>query len=155
MKHGSPTPPRRRPRAEITIKVQLRWALPTLRAWAAAGPTARCGRSPANRFWTRCPAPATRSTAGQGLKSIFRLLKARKVLFVDPTSRIKTGQHEARQALPVNLELVARRAAQQQPGPRRSVALIAFHGLRAGQLQRLLLTDVRDGRLSSGGRTAC
>src|SRR5665648_977897 len=33
------------------------------------------------------------------------------------------------------------------------VALIAFHGLRLGQLQRLLLTDVQDGRLNLQGRT--
>lgn len=32
------------------------------------------------------------------------------------------------------------------------VALVAFHGLRAGQLQRLQLTDVRDGRLHVEGR---
>jgi integrase len=32
------------------------------------------------------------------------------------------------------------------------VALVAFHGLRAGQLQRLHLTDIRDGRLHVEGR---
>jgi hypothetical protein len=38
-----------------------------------------------------------RSTAGQGLKSICRLLKGRKVLFADPTARVKIGYHEAEQ----------------------------------------------------------
>ncbi len=32
------------------------------------------------------------------------------------------------------------------------VALIAFHGLRTGHLRRLLLTDLRDGRLHVDGR---
>jgi hypothetical protein len=32
------------------------------------------------------------------------------------------------------------------------VALIAFHGLRSGQLRRLRLTDLRDGRLHLDGR---
>src|SRR5262249_11908001 len=36
MKHGSPTPPRRRPRSDVTTGLHLRWALPILRAWAAA-----------------------------------------------------------------------------------------------------------------------
>ncbi|GAB1644360.1 hypothetical protein [Krasilnikovia sp. MM14-A1259] len=38
MKHGSPAPPRRRPRSEITIRLHLQWALP-MRVWGAAGHT--------------------------------------------------------------------------------------------------------------------
>jgi integrase len=73
-------------------------------------------------------------------------------LFTDPTSRVKVGYHEAKQPLPVNVELL--RAALMSDDPARAalVALVAFHGLRAGQLQRLQLTDVRDGRLHVEGR---
>ncbi len=39
MRDGSSTPPRRKPRAESTINVQLNFALPALRAWASAGMT--------------------------------------------------------------------------------------------------------------------
>ena len=97
MKNGSPTAPRRRPRQPGTFTLQLRWALPVLRTWAAAGHTSL---REINREDILDALPASgnpRSTTGQGLKSVFRLLKARKVLFVDPTSRIKTGAHEARQ----------------------------------------------------------
>jgi integrase len=69
------------------------------------------------------------------------------------TSRLITAHyHEARQPLPVNVELL--RAALMSDDPARAalVALVAFHGLRAGQLQRLQLTDVRDGRLHVEGR---
>ncbi|RIV31330.1 hypothetical protein [Micromonospora radicis] len=34
MRHGSTSPPRRKPRADSTISTHLRWALPTLQQWA-------------------------------------------------------------------------------------------------------------------------
>ena len=94
-----------------------------------------------------------RPRVGQGLKSIFRLLKARKIVFVDPTARIKTGQHEPRIPLPLDAQLIADRLQSDSPETAAVVALIAFHGLRLQQLQRLRLTDIRDGRLSIDGRT--
>lgn len=74
------------------------------------------------------------------------------MLFTDPTYRIKSGYHEARTPLPVNLNLL--RAAFNSEDPARAglVALVEFHGLRAGQLTRLHLTDLRDGRLHLDGR---
>jgi site-specific recombinase XerC len=93
-----------------------------------------------------------RPRVGQGLKSIFRLLKSRKVLFVDPTARLKTGQHEQRQPLPLDVDLVAGRLHSDHPATAFVVSLIAFHGLRLQQLQRLLLTDLYDGRLTIDGR---
>lgn len=152
MKNGSPTPPRRRPRTQITIGVHLRWALPTLRAWAASGHTS-LREITREHVLDALPASGNpRSQAGQGLKSIFRLLKARKVLFTDPTSRVKTGCHESRQPLPADLDAI--RAALTSPSPAQAAvtALIAFHGLRTGHLRRLLLTDLHDGRLHTDGR---
>lgn len=152
MKHGSPTPPRRRPRSEITIRLHLQWALPMLRVWAAAGHDSLREVTREQVLDALPPSGNARSTAGQGLKSICRLLKGRKVLFTDPTARVKVGYHAAKQPLPVNVELL--RAALMSDDPARAalVALVAFHGLRAGQLQRLQLTDVRDGRLHVEGR---
>jgi hypothetical protein len=153
MRNGSPTAPRRRPRSEETIRLHLHWAGPTLQAWAAVGHTSlrEIGKED---VLDALPASGNpRSQAGQGLKSIFRLLKARKVLFTDPTARVKTGEHAPTQPLPADVE--ALRAALSSPNPARAavVALIAFHGLRAGQLQRLHLTDIRDARLHLNGRT--
>ncbi|WP_198955739.1 hypothetical protein [Frankia sp. CcI49] len=153
MKHGSPTPPRRRPRAEITINVHTRWALPTLRTWAAAGHTS-LREITREHVLDALPASGNpRSTAGQGLKSIFRLLKARGVLFIDPTSRVKTGDHQKREPLPADVAAIRRGLNSPNPTRAAVVALVAFHGLRPGHLLRLKLTDVRDGRAYVDGRT--
>ncbi len=152
MKHGSATAPRRRPRAEATINLHLRWALPTLQAWAAEGHTS-LREITREQVLDALPASGNpRSTTGQGLKSIFRLLKSRKVVFVDPTARVKTGQHESRQPLGVDPALVRQALHCAEPARAAVVALVAFHGLRTGPLQRLQLTDIRDGRLYVEGR---
>lgn len=152
MKHGSTTPPRRRPRSQTTITLHMRWATPTLRAWAAAGHQSLREIAREDVLDALPPSGNPRSQAGQGLKSIFRVLKGRKLLFTDPTVRVKTGYHESRQPLPV--DVTALRAALHSANPAQAVlaALIAFHGVRSGQLQRLQLTDIRDGRLHLDGR---
>lgn len=152
MRNGSPTPPRRRPRSEETIRVQLHWALPTLHAWAAGGHISLREISKDDVLDALPPSGNPRSQTGQGLKSLFRLLNARKVLFTDPTSRVKTGERAPTQPMPA--DVAALRTALNSPNPARAavVALIAFHGVRAGQLQRLHLTDIRDGRLHLDGR---
>lgn len=152
MKHGSPTPPRRRPRADVTIKLHLRWALPILGVWAAAGHSSLREITREHVLDSLPPSGNPRSTAGQGLKSICRLLKGRKVLFTDPTYRVKIGYHESRQPLPVNVELLRTALMSDDPARAALVALTAFHGVRVGQLQRLQLTDPRDGRLHLDGR---
>ncbi|HWH01704.1 MAG TPA: hypothetical protein VNV66_20845 [Pilimelia sp.] len=152
MKHGTPTPPRRRPRAEITIRLHLQWALPMLRVWAAAGHNSLREITREQVLDALPPSGNARSTAGQGLKSICRLLKGRKVLFTDPTARVKVGYHAAKQPLPVKVDLLRAALMSDNPAQAVLVALTAFHGLRAGQLQRLQLTDVRDGRLHLDGR---
>lgn len=153
MKHGSRTPPRRLPRAENTIGLHIRWALPTLRAWAAAGHTS-LREITRDHLLDALPASGNpRSQAGQGLKSIFRLLKARKALFTNPTARLKTGQHESHQPLPVDLAPVRAALHSDNPAQAAVVTLVAFHGLRSGHLRRLQLTDIQDGRLHVDGRT--
>ncbi len=152
MKHGSTTPPRRRPRSPVTARLHAYWALPAMRAWAAAGRTTLREISREDVLNALPPSGNPRANTGQGLKSIFRVLKGRKILFVDPTARIQTGYTAARQPLPLDVEPV--RAALQSPHPAQAavVALIAFYGLRAGQIPPLRLTDLRDGRLHHDGR---
>jgi integrase len=153
MLHGTRTPPRRQPRAQITARLHLTWAMPALRAWAQAGITSLREVSAADVRAVLPPSGNPRSTLGAGLRSILTVLKQQKVIFANPVAWIRTGYHEPPQPLPADLALV--REALESPDPARAaiVALVAFHGLRAGQIRALLLTDVRDGRLYLRDRT--
>lgn len=156
MKNGTRTPPRRRPRSHGSITLHLNWALPTLRQWAAAGHASLREITKEHVLDTLPVAGVDRSRAGQGLRSIFRLLKGRKVLFLDPTARVKTGEHPTNQPLPLDpdrIRQVRELLLADNPATALVVALIAFHGIRMGQLQRIELTDIVDGRLTVDGRT--
>lgn len=155
MKNGTRTPPRRRPRSHQSITLHLHWALPILRQWAATGHTSLREITKEHVLDALPAAGAERSRAGQGLKSIFRLLKARKVLFLDPTARLKTGEHPTNQPLPLDPDRIAQvrnLLFAEDPATALVVALIAFHGIRMGQLQRIKLNDIVDGRLTVDGR---
>lgn len=156
MKNGTRIPPRRRPRGKSSITLHLTWALPMLRQWAAAGHIS-LREITREHVYDAIPAIGVeRSRAIQGLKSIFGLLKQRKVIFTDPTTRITLGNVPARQPLPLTPELIAHvrdLLNADSPATALVVALIAFHGIRLGQLQRIKLTDIVDGRLTVDGRT--
>ena len=152
MLHGSPTPPRRLPRSTTTIKIQLGWALPTLHTWAQTGHTSLREIS---RQDVKAALPASgnaRATTGQGLRSIFRLLKASKITFTDPTARIPTGYAAPAEPLPIDLQALRQALNSTDPAQAALVALSAFHGLRSSQLRNLRLTDIRDHRLHINDR---
>jgi hypothetical protein len=152
MRHGRSTSPRRRPRSETTIRLNITWALPILREWAAGGRTSLRDVSKQDVLDTLPAAGNQRSTAGQGLKSLFRILKEHKMLFTDPTRRVKTGEHESRQPVPANIDAIRQALNSRNVAQSAVVALIAFHGLRPEHLCRLKVTDLRDGRLHIDGR---
>ena len=94
------------------------------------------------------PAAGTpRATLGVALRSIFRVLKARQAIFVNPTLRIATGGVESRQPLPVEIGPLQDALDSTDTATAALTALIAFHGLRAGELRHLKLTDINNGRL--------
>ncbi|MGH3262421.1 MAG: hypothetical protein ACRDNS_10525, partial [Trebonia sp.] len=145
--NGSSTPPRTRPRAEVTIRVRLGWALPILHAWAAAGHTSLREIS-RDQVLAALPASGTpRATVGAGLKSIFRTLKAHKLLFINPTARINIGQAERRQPLPADLTEIRRLLDSTDPATAALAGLLVFHGVRAAHIRQLHLADIHDGRL--------
>jgi len=152
MRDGSSTAPRRKPRAEATINSQLNFALPALHAWAAAGITSLREVSREDVLMVLPAEGNARAGCGQGLKSIFGVLKGRKAIFVNPIGRLVTGQYQQRQPMPQDPALL--RAALQSNDPARAaiVALIAYHGTSIGSVRRLLLTDIRDGLLYQGDR---
>ena len=153
MKNGTTTPPRRRPRSDITVRLHLHWSLPVLQEWAASGHTS-LREITKTMVLDALPASGNpRSTTGQGLKSVFRLLKARNVIFTNPMARVKTGGHANRQPVPLDVAAIREALVSDDPARAAIVALIAFHGLRVSHLQRLQLSDLSNGTLSVDGRS--
>ena len=146
MRNGSTSPPRSRPRADETIRAQLTFALPTLRSWAVTRDSLR-EITRADVLAALPPSGQPRATTLQGLRSIFRILRSRKLVFTNPTFRI----HVAAQAMvaPLAVDLAALRDALDSPSPARAVitALLAYHAIPMRHLARLQLIDIRGGRL--------
>ncbi len=153
MLHGSTTPPRRRPRDPQTTRLYLRWAMPALTTWAEQGHTSMREITTADIRVMLPPSGNPRSTMGAGLRSILTLLKARKVLFANPIARIQTGSHERRDPLPMHAEKIRQSLLSPNPACAALTALATFHGLRAGELRNMHLTDLADGRLQLGQRS--
>jgi hypothetical protein len=150
---GSTNPPRCRPRHPGTIKTRLRWALPTLQAWAGAGHQSLREITRDQVIAALPPAGTPRVKIGRSLKSIFATLKAQKVIFTNPVSRIRIGNFERRIPLPADTGTLAAALNAGDPATAALAALLVFHGLRPAELLGLKLTDVRDGRCYLPGRT--
>lgn len=153
MLNGSTTPPRRKPRDQQTPRVYLRWAMPALTTWAEQGHTSLREITAADVRAVLPPSGNPRSTMGAGLRSILTLLKARKVLFVNPIARIQTGSHERRDPLPAQAEKIRESLLSPNPACSALTALATFHGLRAAELRNMHLTDLADCRLQLGKRS--
>lgn len=150
---GSRIPPRSRPRAEPTVRIRVRHAMPALRDWADAGHESL---REITRDHIRKALPDhgnQRTLTGQALRSLFRVLKARRIVFVNPTTHIRTGAPETRTPLPIQVSQLRDALNTTDPARALIAALIVFHALRNGQLRALLLTDVHDGRLHLPART--
>ncbi|MFC9432477.1 hypothetical protein [Nocardia sp. NPDC057030] len=153
LRRGSTTPPRSKPRAEGTVRGQIRHAMPAVHGWAAAGhETLR--EITRDHIKQALPASGTpRSLVGQSLRSLFRVLKARRLVFSNPTTHFRTGRPETRVPLPVPVTRLQEALISENPARAVIAGLVGFHALRSAQLRSLLLTDVRDGRLHLPDRT--
>jgi hypothetical protein len=146
MRHGSPTPPRRLPRADATTGNQLRSSLPALKTWARTHDSLReIARE--DVYSVLPPSGDRRALMLQGLRSIFRVLKGRNMVFVNPTARMRAPAQQLPAPRPV--DIAGLRAALDSDDPARAAlaALLGFHAVRVTALRNLRLTDVRDGRL--------
>ena len=152
MRNGSATPPRYRPRSDQTTASQFRFALPALRSWAARHESLR--EIAREDVLAALPASGTpRDRMLQGLRSIFRVLKGRQLVFVNPAARFSVPKPE--QPIPAPIDLAALRSLLDSDDPARAAlaALLAFHAVRVWQLRELKLADLRDGRLHIGAQT--
>ncbi|MGV9823474.1 hypothetical protein [Nocardia xishanensis] len=144
---GSKTPPRSKPRSETTVRLYARWFMPALQQWSAAGHVSLREISPEAARAVLPPSGNPRSTMGQGLRCLFRVLKAHQIVFLNPMNAISTGTHERRQPLPLVASVIRDGLNSTDPASAAAVALTAFHALRSGDLRTIRLTDIVSGRL--------
>ena len=149
---GSFTPPRSHPRQPRTAISRLRWALPALHALAAAGHHSLREVSRSDVLTALPPTGLARITTGHGLRSIFKVLKGHKKIFVDPTTRIRLEAVPSRVPLPAAISDIRAALNATDPLTAAVAALIAFHGLQAREVPAIKLTDLRDHRLHLAGR---
>lgn len=150
---GSTRPPRSRPRAPVTIRTRTNWAMPTIRQWAADGHTSLREISRDDVLAALPPGGTPRATLGVALRSIFSVLRGRKLLFTNPTNRVPMGAIERTEPLPVDLDTLRNLLNTEDPASAALAALIVFHGLRSMELRDLRLIDLRGRRLTVDDRT--
>jgi hypothetical protein len=99
------------------------------------------------------PAKTThRHFAENGLKSLFKNLKGRRLVFTNPMRGLDVTPVATNIPLPLDTALIRAELNNANPAVALAVALIAFHGLTGKQVRELQLTDIVDGRLRLAGR---
>jgi hypothetical protein len=153
MLNGSSQAPRQRSRDPQTARIHIMGIVPIIIAWADAGHLSLAEITAEEVSAALPESGSRRNWAEYGLKSLFKALKARKLVFTNPTRNMPVTPVNA--TVPLPLDSAAIRAALESPDPAVAfaVALVAFHALTAQQLARLQLTDIVDGRLALDGRT--
>jgi len=152
MLDGSTTPPRRKPRTQSTIRVVTGWIMPPVRSWATQG-LRSLREVTREHLLDRLAHTDNKPNLGQGLRSLFGILKQCKLIFTNPTARLKTGYHPDGAPLLANPTTLRQAMDSTNPVQAAMVALSAFYGLNSGQLRGLLLTDIDNGYLRIGART--
>lgn len=83
-----------------------------------------------------------------GLRSLFAILKGRKLVFTDPTSSMGAYQFNGTTPLPLEPTQIRAVLNHNDPAIALAVAIVAFHALTNLQVRNLQLTDISDGRLT-------
>ena len=150
---GSTTPPRSRPRRDVTIRTRTLWAMPTLRAWADAGHRSLREITRQDILAVLPEQGTPRATLGAALRSIFITLKRHRVLFTNPMARIRVGNLERRVPMPIDTGRIRAAFDSQDPATAAITALVGIHGLRPREVSSLHLVDVRDNHIVLPDRT--
>ena len=148
MLNGSNSPPRQRSRDPQTVRIQIMGVAPIVQAWAAAGHQSLAEITPDHVRAALPKSGARRNIAEQGIRSLFRVLKARKLIFTNPTRGMPITPINSTVPLPLDTEAIRRALNAPDPAIALAVALVAFHALTAKQLHELTLTDITDRKLT-------
>lgn len=152
MRDGSDTAPRVRARSPMTLRRTTLFLLPVLREWADAGLSSlrEIARQDVITALDRTD-PRRRVATLSSLRSLFRFLKGRKVVFVNPTAHLRQEPNTVNPPLPIDITLIRDAINSADPARAALTALVAFHGLRNIDLRRLNLGDLQGDRLDVGG----
>jgi hypothetical protein len=115
MVNGSTLAPRQRSRDPQTARIHILGITPVLQAWADAGHRSLAEITPEQ---VRAALPASgprRNWAEYGLRSLFKVLKARKMIFTDPTRGLPVTAVNTTVPLPLDTEAI--RQASTRPTP--------------------------------------
>jgi hypothetical protein len=126
MRHGNPTPPRSKPRSEDTLRSQLYFAPPALKRWASLHDSLR--EISRNDVLAALP-PSGAPRACMALRSIFRALKARKMVFGNPMFRIHVPAPE-QQIRPCPTSCTCEKHSTRPIQRALIAALLAYHAVR-------------------------
>lgn len=151
---GSRYAPRQAPRDPTTVANYLRAISPFVHAWADAGHQsfAEITHDQVVSGLATIGRPS-RSVAYLGLKTLFATLKARKLIFTNPTRGIRSITPQTNIPVPLDTALIRQELDSANPAVALAVALVGFHALTSKQLRGLRITDIADGRLTLGDRS--
>jgi hypothetical protein len=152
MLNGSHQAPRQRSRDPQTARIHIMGIAPIIQAWADAGHSSLAEITPAQVRAALPPSGSRRNWAEYGLRSLFKVLKDRKLIFANPTRGMRSTPVGATIPLPLDTDAIRQALDSPDPAVAFAVALVAFHALTASQLAALKLTDIVDGRLTLDGR---
>ena len=152
MTKGATTAPRQRARDPQTVRLHILGIAPIIQAWADAGHQSLAEITPEQVRQALPEKGAQRNFAEYGLRSLFKTLKGRKLVFADPTRGMPATSPASN--VPLSLDTAAIRGELNSADPviALAVALVAFHGLTGKRVRELRLTDIVDGRLVLGER---
>lgn len=150
---GATSAPRQRARDPLTVKVHVMGITPVVSAWAEAGHQSLAEITTADVLAALPASGSQRVWAEIGLRSLFKTLKACKLVFANPMRGMKSTTAQASVPLPVDTQLIREELNSPNPAVALAVALVAFHALTAKQVAGLRLTDIADGRLRLAGRS--
>jgi len=152
---GSRQAPRQLPREPETVELHIQGLAPVVQAWVEAGRQSFAEISKDDILVALASPPAGtshRHFAENGLKSLFKILKGRRLVFADPMRGIDLTRVRSNLPLPLDPALIRAELDSPNPAVALAVALVAFHGLTGKQVRELHLTDIVDGRLQLDDR---
>ncbi|PWN04350.1 hypothetical protein DJ010_01520 [Nocardioides silvaticus] len=152
---GSRQAPRQLPREPETVEIHIQGLAPVVQVWVEAGRRSFAEITKDDILAALATLPtgtSHRHFAENGLKSLFKILKGRRLVFANPMRGIDLTRVHTNIPMPLDLALIRAELDSPNPAVALAVALVAFHGLTGKQVRELGLTDIVDGRLHLDGR---